>query len=98
MIEKILLVVLVLTTLIYYIVLIDIILSWLSLFWLNLRINFFKSILDPIYDRIKNTIPTTIWPFELAPIILIFALFLVQLLINAYDSSIYSNYRQLIPF
>ncbi|ATU05078.1 hypothetical protein BKN14_01320 [Candidatus Gracilibacteria bacterium HOT-871] len=98
MIEKILLVVLVLTTLIYYIVLIDIILSWLSLFGLNLRINFFKSILDPIYDRIKNIIPTTIGPFELAPIILIFALFLVQGLINAYDSSIYSNYRQLIPF
>ena len=62
-------------------VIFDVIISWLMLFWVKFRPAFISSILDPIYKWIKSVIPTTIWPFELTPIILIFFFLFAQGLI-----------------
>jgi len=61
----------ILLELLTYFVIFDVILSWLALIWIKRPI-FVGSILDPIYEIVKKYIPTTIWPFELTPIIVIF--------------------------
>lgn len=67
--------------LLYIIIILDIILSWLSLIWMNFRLKFFQIILEPIYERIKNTIPTTFWIFDLTPIILILFIIIIEQII-----------------
>lgn len=76
--KEICLAIIILIDLIYYIIIIDIILSWLSLSWKNFRIKFINSILDPIYEKIRNNIPTSIWPFEFTPIILVLFLIIIK--------------------
>lgn len=56
----------------------DVILSWLSLFWLKIRPKFLSDIMDPIYIRIKKVFPTTIWFFDFTPIILIIILIFLK--------------------
>lgn len=53
---------------------IDIILSWLTLFWINIRFKFIRDIINPIYFNIKKIIPTTIWYIDFAPIVILIAL------------------------
>jgi len=68
--------------LIKYILYVDIILSWLPLFWVNFRPKFVSDIMDPIYDFIKKKIPTTIWMLDFTPIIIIFIIiFLISFLL-----------------
>lgn len=64
-----------------YVIIADVILSWLTLVWLNIRPVFISSILDPIYKKVKNTIPTTIWPLDLTPIVVILIIAVFQSLI-----------------
>jgi uncharacterized protein YggT (Ycf19 family) len=64
-----------------YLIILDIILSWLSLLWLKLRPQFLSDIIDPIYNSIKKIIPTTIWPFDLTPIIVYLLIFFITGLI-----------------
>jgi len=54
-----------------YILIIDIILSWLPILWINFRPKFFSDIMEPIYKKIKSIIPTSIWPIDFSPIIII---------------------------
>ncbi len=61
----------VLMDLLTWVVIFDVILSWLALAGVK-RPKFVGSILDPMYNAVKKNIPTTVWPFELTPIILIF--------------------------
>jgi uncharacterized protein YggT (Ycf19 family) len=86
--------------LIKYLVIIDIILSWLANFWLNIKPKFLKSIIEPLYSGIKDVIPTTLWPLDFTWVLIIFiVLFLTGLLetffpgslsyYNAYKSSIF---------
>lgn len=79
-------------------IIINIIFSWLKLLWIWIKIDFIDSILDPIYERIKNTIPTTFWPFDLTPAIFFLSLVFFQALINLYDPNAYINYKQMINF
>ncbi len=67
-----------------YIIIADVILSWLTLVWLNIRPVFIASILDPIYKKVKDTIPTTIWPLDLTPIVLILIVRILQSIIVAF--------------
>ena len=64
-----------------YIIIADIILSWLVLLWINFRPKFIANILDPIYQIIKKIIPTTFWPIDLTAIIVIFILFFMKWLL-----------------
>ena len=76
--------IIILLNLLYYIVILDVILSWLALAWIK-RPKFIGTILDPMYKVVKDTIPTKIWPFELTPIILLiwflFLIWIVELLV-----------------
>lgn len=68
-----------------FIVIIDVIISWLMVFWLKIRPNFIADIIDPMYDNIKKIIPTKIWMFDLTPIVVLFIiLFLKWILIVSF--------------
>lgn len=90
--------ILLLADIITYIVFFDVILSWLSLFWLRVRPKFVWDLLDPIYKKIKENIPTTIWPLDLTPIIIIFLMMIIQWFAVAFDPNIAQYYRNLISF
>jgi len=67
-----------------YLIILDIILSWLSLLGLNLRPKFLSDIIDPIYNSIKKVIPTTIWPLDFTPIVVYLVIFFLTGLIFAF--------------
>lgn len=96
--NTILVAILLLTDLITYIVFLDVILSWLTLFWLKFRPKFLGDILDPIYTKIKDTIPTTIWPLDLTPIIIIFLMMFIKWIIFSFDPWVWVYYNDLISF
>jgi len=64
-----------------YLIILDIILSWLSLLWLKLRPKFLADIIDPIYNSIKKIIPTTIGPLDFTPIVVYMFIFFITWLI-----------------
>lgn len=86
------------TELLYYLILIDIILSWLSLTWLNLNLSFINNILDPIYERVRNSFKTNFFIFDFTPIIVILFLVFIQYLITLYDKNIILNYNNFLSF
>jgi len=61
-----------------YMIIFDVILSWLTVFWLNIRPQFLADIIDPIYKNIKKILPTTFWPLDLTPIIVIFTIIFIK--------------------
>lgn len=82
---QIILAIIIFLDIIQYIVFFDVILSWLTLLWINFRPNFIWDILNPIYNNIKKVIPTTIWPIDITPIVIILLCsFLRWLLITAF--------------
>lgn len=81
--------------LLYWLIIIDIILSWLNLTWINFKIKFIESILNPIYERIRNTVSTTFWIFDLTPIILIIFIIFIKEIIRLNNPEIiifYNNF------
>ena len=68
---QILLAILIFLGLIQYIVFFDVILSWLTLLWINFRPKFISDILNPIYSNIKKILPTTMWPIDFTPIVIL---------------------------
>ena len=50
-------------------IILDVILSWLMIIWLRLRPKFLADIIDPIYKNVRKVIPTTIWPLDFTPIV-----------------------------
>ena len=71
-----------------YLIFIDIILSWLSLVWLKVRPEFISSILDPLYIGIKGKVPTTIWPLDFTPIVILIFMELLVMFIYGLDSDV----------
>ena len=61
-----------------YIIIFDVILSWLTLFWLKFRPKFIADIIDPLYKNVKKYIPTTIWPVDFTPIVIIILLIFIK--------------------
>ena len=66
------------TDIILYIIFFDIILSWLSLFWLNWRAEFLKSIVDPLYGFINKIVPTSFGMFRFDALIAIIFIYFIQ--------------------
>ena len=60
------------------IVIIDVILSWLTLLWLKARPKFIADIIDPIYEKVKKLIPTIFWPVDFTPIIVILLIWFIK--------------------
>ena len=75
--NTILVAILLLTDMIKYIIFIDIILSWLAVFWLRVRPKIVAEIIDPLYSKIKKIIPSTFWPIDFTPIIVLFVLMII---------------------
>jgi YggT family protein len=61
-----------------YIIIFDVIISWLTLLWINFRPKFIADIIDPIYKNIKKIIPTSMWPIDFTPIVVIFLLIFIK--------------------
>lgn len=72
--------VIILLEILTWFVIFDVILSWLQFVWIK-RPAFVWSVLDPMYKWVKNYIPTTIWPFELTPIIVIILFMFIKWLV-----------------
>jgi len=66
---------------IFYLVIFDVILSWLTLLWLNFRPQFLSQIIDPIYSFVNKTIPTTFGMFRFDALIVILIIYLLQFLL-----------------
>lgn len=96
--NSILLAIYIFTKLLYYMIIISIILSWLKASGFNIRIKFIDSILEPIYSRIRNTFPTKLGIFDFSPIYLILILAIVQWLIFAYNPDVISSYKMFFNF
>ncbi len=77
----ILIVIIIFLELIYWIVIFDVILSWLTLLWLKARPKFVADIIDPLYKNIKKILPTSIWPIDLTPIVVIIIIIFIKWLL-----------------
>lgn len=62
-------------------ILIDVILSWLTAFWFNIRPKFLRDLIDPLYAFIKKHIQTSISVFDFTPIILLLIIIVFQILL-----------------
>lgn len=82
----------------FYMILFSVIMSWLSLFWLNFKIKFIDNLIEPVFKFVKKNIPTTFWPFDFSPIIIIFILFFIRWLIVSFYPEIALYYNNLINF
>lgn len=87
--NTILLWIVILLNLIVYIIFLDIILSWLTLFWLRLRPKILADIINPLYINVKKYIPTTIWPLDFTPIVILIIISFIRWLI-------YINYPEIL--
>ena len=63
---------------IFYLIIFDVILSWLSLMWLKYRPKFLSQTIDPIYKFINKYIPTTFWMFRFDALIAILIIIFMQ--------------------
>ena len=77
-------------SLIKYIIIIDIISSWLAVLWLNLNMpiirdimSLIKSIISPMYKFIRKYIPTYIWPIDFTPLIILIIITILLWIIYA---------------
>jgi len=66
------------TDIILYIIFFDIILSWLSLLWLNWRPEFLRSIVEPLYAFINRIVPTSFGMFRFDALIAIIIIYFIQ--------------------
>lgn len=75
---QILLAIIIFLEIISYIVIIDVILSWITLTGLRFRPKFIADIIDPLYANVKKIIPTNIWPMDFTPIVIIILLIFIR--------------------
>ena len=69
---------------IFYLIIFDVILSWLTLLWLNYRPKFLSQIIDLIYAFINKFIPTTFGMFRFDALIAILIIIFLQSLLLSF--------------
>ena len=80
---------------IQYLIFADIILSWLQLVWIKWKPQFLTSVINPMYSSVKKVFPTSIWPIDFTPIVILLAIsFLVWIieLLNPWSYNYYQSY------
>jgi len=82
--------------LIEYIVIFDIILSWLTLLGLRFRPKFLQDVLGPLYWFVQKYIPTRFGAFDFTPLIVIIALMFIRGLIIMYFPEVQIELTQLL--
>ena len=75
---QILLAIIIFLEIISYIVIIDVIFSWLRIFWLKSKPKLITDIINPLYENIRKIIPTSIWPLDFTPIVVIIMLMFIK--------------------
>lgn len=90
--NTILIAILLLTDVIKYIIIFDIILSWLMLFWLKVRPKFIADIIDPMYNFIRKIIPSSFWPIDFTPIIILIILIIIKWVVYSIDPVVWEYY------
>lgn len=80
----------------FYIIFIDVILSWLMLFWVKFRPKIIADIIDPIYNFIKSIIPTSFWPLDFTPIIVIIIIYFLRWLVIFLNPSVQEFVNSLV--
>lgn len=68
---------------------IDVVLSWILVFWINLRPKFLQDIVWPLYAFVKKIIPTNIWPLDFTPIVIFFIIWLLKMLLMGFFPEIW---------
>lgn len=96
MLDTLLIAILIFLELIFYIIFIDVILSWLMLFWVKFRPKFIADIIDPIYNFIKSIIPTSFWPLDFTPIIVIIIIYFLRGLVIFFNPSLQDFINNLV--
>jgi uncharacterized protein YggT (Ycf19 family) len=71
--------------LIKYLVFADVILSWAQLLWIQWRPKFLSSIIDPLYSHVKNILPTSIWPIDFTPIVILILIIFITWLVELFN-------------
>lgn len=71
--------------LVKYLVFADVILSWAQLLWIKWRPKFLSSIIDPLYSHVKNILPTSIWPIDFTPIVILILIIFITWLIELFN-------------
>ena len=79
--------------LIQYLVFADVILSWLQLLWIRWRPQFLASIIDPLYSWVKKIIPTSMWPIDFTPIIILMVIFFLIWLVDLFFPGSFGLYK-----
>ena len=67
--------------LLIYIIIFDVIISWLAIFWVRIRPQFLADLIDPLYKFIREYLPTRFGPVDFTPIVFVIVLGLIQLMI-----------------
>lgn len=75
-------------SLIEWIIIIDVILSWLVLFRINFRPRFIQSITIPMYEHVRRYIPSTFAGIDFAPLIIFIAIEFITKLLITLDPSV----------
>ncbi len=81
MLDTLYIAILIFLELVFYVIFADVVLSWLMLFWIRFRPKFIADIIDPMYNFIKSIIPTSFWPVDFTPIIVILIIYFLRWLI-----------------
>ena len=75
---KILLAIIIFLEILSYIVILDVVLSWLTLLGLRFRPKIIADIIDPLYKNVRKYIPTRFWPLDFTPIVVILLLLFIK--------------------
>jgi len=47
-------------------------------FWFKFRPKFLADVIDPLYKYVRKIIPTSIWPIDFTPIVIIILIFFLR--------------------
>lgn len=76
------LIILFFSEIILYFIIIDIVFSWLFLFWLKWKPAFIWAIVEPIYELINKLVPTKFWMFRFDALIAIIILYFIMWIVK----------------
>lgn len=82
--------ILIFLSLVQWMILIDVILSWLSLIGVYFRPKFIQAITTPLYETVRRYIPSSFSGIDFAPIIVFIAIEFMAKLIITIDPGILS--------
>lgn len=75
-------------SLVEWVIFIDVILSWAIFIGFNIRPRWVASIADPLYESIRNLLPTSFGPVDFTPIIIVLGIELLSRIIVFIDPNV----------